>query len=378
MFPQKFLFYQKHVLDNQLKFCIIKQTGTIKIQNTTHAAPYLHMTQTYNKSVLDAMAHGVQELRHEWEMPETGMVSLLNISENATFVAENPETGKKIILRVHRPGYHTRQEIESELTWIDSLREQKIVRTAAPLDLVSGGRIAEFRHQGVDYLVVGFEFLPGHAPAPENDLKTDFHTLGRVTAQLHEHVKGWAAPVGFRRKVWNFDTMLGQGHLWGNWRDAMGLDSKGKRLLEQTAALLDQKLAAFGSGPDRFGLVHADLRLANLLVGRGGLSVIDFDDCGYSWFMYDFAAAVSFMEEDKQIPDLKNSWIKGYRSVAHLPREEAQAIPMFIMLRRMLLTAWLASHAETDTARELGEAYTQGTVRLAQTYLNAATKLNAS
>lgn len=331
------------------------------------------MTKTYNESFLEAMKHGVQGLLHEWGMPETGVVSLLNISENATFVAKNPQNDKKIILRVHRPDYHTRQEIESELIWIDTLREQKIVRTAAPLDLISGGRIACFEHQGVDRLVVGFEFLPGHEPAPEKDLKTDFYTLGSVTARLHEHVKGWATPVGFKRKVWDFDSMLGRRPLWGDWRDAMGLDDKGKHLLEQTAALLDQKLAAYGSDADRFGLVHADLRLANLLVSEDGLSVIDFDDCGYSWFMYDFAAAISFMEEDKQISDLKNNWVKGYRSVVYLPPEEEQAIPMFIMLRRMLLTAWLASHAETETARELGEAYTQGTVRLAQTYLNTST-----
>lgn len=331
------------------------------------------MTKTDNKSFLEAMMHGVHGLLHEWEIPETSVVSLLNISENTTFVANDPKSDKKIILRVHRPDYHTRQEIESELIWIDSLREQKIVRTAAPLGLVSGGRIAGFQHEGVDRLVVGFEFLPGHAPAPENNLKKAFYTLGSVTARLHEHIKGWATPVGFKRKVWDFDSMLGQWPLWGDWRDAMGLDDKGKHLLEQTATLLAQKLETYGSDASRFGLVHADLRLANLLMGEDGLSVIDFDDCGYSWFMYDFAAAISFMEEDKQIPDLKNSWVKGYRSVAYLPSKEEQAIPMFIMLRRMLLTAWLASHSETETARELGETYTQGTVRLAQTYLNTST-----
>jgi Ser/Thr protein kinase RdoA (MazF antagonist) len=331
------------------------------------------MTQTYNESFLEAITHGTQGLLHEWGIPETGAVSLLNISENATFVAHDPDSGKKIILRVHRPDYHTRQEIESELIWIDSLREQKIVKTAAPLELVSGGRIASFAHDGVDRLVVGFEFLPGDEPLMNTDLTGDFYTLGSVTARLHEHVKAWATPVGFKRKVWDFDSMLGQRPLWGDWRDAMGLDNKCKAVLEKTADLLARDLDAYGSQADRFGLVHADLRLANLLVGQGELSVIDFDDCGYSWFMYDFAAAISFMEEDIQIPDLKDSWVKGYRSVAYLSPEEEQSIPMFIMLRRMLLTAWLASHREAETAQQLGQAYTQGTVRLAQTYLNTST-----
>lgn len=331
------------------------------------------MTQIYNEQLIEAMKKGVHGLLYEWGMPETSRISLLNISENATFVAEAPEENKKMILRIHRPDYHTRQEIASELIWIDSLRDQGIVSTAAPIPLVSGGKIAGFNCLGADRFAVGFEFLQGSEPSPENDLKDDFYTLGAVTARLHGHTKGWATPIGFKRKVWDFDSMLGDRPLWGDWRNAMGLDGKGHTLLAQTSALLHQHLDRYGKEPNRFGLVHADLRLANLLTGEGALHVIDFDDCGYSWFMYDFAAAISFMEEDTQIPELQNAWVKGYRSVSFLDTEDEAVIPTFIMLRRMLLTAWLASHSETQTAREMGSAYTEGTLRLAEKYLNTGT-----
>jgi Ser/Thr protein kinase RdoA (MazF antagonist) len=43
---------------------------------------------------------------------------------------------------------------------------------------------------------------------------------------------------------------------------------------------------------------------------------------------------------------------------------------MFMMLRRMQLTAWIASHAETPTAQAMGEDYTRGTVELAARYLS--------
>ena len=55
--------------------------------------------------------------------------------------------------------------------------------------------------------------------------------------------------------------------------------------------------SAYGQGRERFGLVHADIRLANLLVDGDHVRVIDFDDCGLSWFMYDFATTVSFIED---------------------------------------------------------------------------------
>jgi Ser/Thr protein kinase RdoA (MazF antagonist) len=111
------------------------------------------------------------------------------------------------------------------------------------------------------------------------------------------------------------------------------------------------------------------LRPANLLVDGDRLWVIDFDDCGFSWFLYDFAAAISFLEHEPDVPDLLDAWIEGYSTIAELTDDDIAMMPVFIMLRRMLLTAWIASHPETATARRMGEDYTHGTVALARAFL---------
>jgi Ser/Thr protein kinase RdoA (MazF antagonist) len=149
----------------------------------------------------------------------------------------------------------------------------------------------------------------------------------------------------------------------------MGLDAAGRAHLARVASALRRRLDAFGQGPDRFGLIHADLRLANLLADGDRLTVIDFDDCGLSWFAYDFAAAVSFFEHEPIVPTLAEAWARGYRRSAPFGAEEEAALPMFMMLRRMLLTAWIASHAETPLAQEMGVAYTQGTLAMGEDFL---------
>jgi Ser/Thr protein kinase RdoA (MazF antagonist) len=329
------------------------------------------MTTTYNERVIEEMRSDIRNILHEWDLPTDSKVSLLNISENATFIAKPPmdNDGDSVILRVHRPDYHTKQEIESELVWVDSLRIQGIVSTAEPLEVRSGGKISSLKNGSGERFVVGFEFLSGNEPSPENDLRQDFFTLGAITAKLHDHTKSWATPIGFKRKIWDFDSMLGNTPLWGDWRRAIGLDQNCAGILNETVNLLEQQLDTYGKDKSKFGLIHADLRLANLLIDGEKLNVIDFDDCGYSWLMYDFAAAISFMEEDEQIPDLQKSWVEGYRSISFLTEEDEAALPMFVILRRILLTAWLASHSETETAQELGAGYTNGTIRLAKQYL---------
>ena len=63
-------------------------------------------------------------------------------------------------------------------------------------------------------------------------------------------------------------------------------------LLTRLDETIERRLRAYCQSGDHFGLVHADIRLANLLVDDGNVWVIDFDDSGFAWFMYDFATTV--------------------------------------------------------------------------------------
>jgi Ser/Thr protein kinase RdoA (MazF antagonist) len=134
--------------------------------------------------------------------------------------------------------------------------------------------------------------------------------------------------------------------------------------------VLRDRLAAFGTGPQRYGLVHADTRLANLLVDGGRVSVIDFDDSGFSWYLYDVGTSVSFFEHEPHVPELVDSWLSGYRRVIDLPPQDEAEIWTFIMFRRLLLVAWIGSHQAADIARELGASYTQDSCTLAERYLS--------
>jgi Ser/Thr protein kinase RdoA (MazF antagonist) len=61
--------------------------------------------------------------------------------------------------------------------------------------------------------------------------------------------------------------------------------------------------------------------------------------------------------------------MKGYRRVRALPKADEDEIPAFVMLRRLLLVAWIGSHCETDLAKSMGHPYTEGTVGLCEDYL---------
>lgn len=305
-----------------------------------------------------------------FDLPPGTAPKLINVSENATYRLDDPETGGRWALRVHREGYHSRTAIASELAWLGSLRETGAANVPTPLR----GRDGEFiQSVAVDGIarprnVVLFAWEAGAEPAATD--AAGFEKLGETTARMHAHVRAWKRPAWFERHTWNFDTSLGATPHWGRWRDGMGITPEIEKLLGETVALIERRLGRFGTRPDVFGLVHGDMRLANLLVDGGTVKVIDFDDCGFSWFLYDCATTVSFFEDAPEVPELIRAWVRGYRRFGDLSPEEETEIATFVMLRRILLVAWIGSHSETDLARSMGVAYTEGTVPLCERYLS--------
>ena len=323
----------------------------------------------YTTARLASMGKAIERKLGYWAMPEGSHVTLLTASENATFLASSPGNGRRIILRVHRPNYHTRSEIQSELAWISALLQSGSVSTPSPLAGLDGEYLGEIEADGSTFFVVAFQFVEGREPNVGESLPEWFQRLGAVTASLHEHSRQWQSPDWFARKRWDLQTMIGASGYWGDWRAAEGLSGSEERLILEATSRIEDRLHSYGQGVDRYGLVHADLRLANLLVSGDSLEIIDFDDCGFCWFAFDFAAAISFYELDPMIPELKRAWIAGYRTVADLDRKDEDEMGTFVMLRRIMLTAWLASHADSDPAKELGEGYVKGTATLAGQYL---------
>jgi Ser/Thr protein kinase RdoA (MazF antagonist) len=303
------------------------------------------------------------------------MAELCNVSENHTYRVDDPESGRRYALRVHRPGYRTARQIESELQWQDALRADGAVDTCVPVRAPDGERVVSVSANGLERNVVLFDWLPGSEPDPEGDeVIAGFRLLGAVSARMHAHARAWTRPGAFDRPAWDYDHTLGREGHWGAWQDGLGIGPEERGLLARLDAAIAGRLAAYGRGPERFGLVHADIRLANLLVDGGHVRVIDFDDCGYAWFMYDFATTVSFMEDHPRVPELRDAWLEGYRSVAPLAAADEAELETFVMLRRLLLVAWIGSHHTFATeAAELGAGFTAGTCALAERYLSTHT-----
>lgn len=301
--------------------------------------------------------------------PADSALRLLSLSENATYLVEDEDP---MVLRVHRPGYHSLAAIRSELAWMKALRSETSVTTPELIHAGDGTDVVAARVADEILHVDAVSFVPGCTAEEDPDV-VGFAELGRLTAAMHQHARTWSAPANFTRFRWDLDTILGPQARWGNWRLAPGLTNQDRGWIQRASDDVVAKLTEFGCALDRFGLIHADLRLANLMVdpadpGRG-ITVIDFDDCGWSWFLADLGAAVSFIEDTPAGEQIIADWLAGYFDVGSIAEDHLALIPTFVMMRRIMLTAWIASHFDADAVIGLGEDFVPNTARLAQRYL---------
>jgi Ser/Thr protein kinase RdoA (MazF antagonist) len=229
---------------------------------------------------------------------------------------------------------------------------------------------------------VAFEHVAGTMLEDQLDAGGDaaahLTEIGRLTARLHAHARRWRSPDGFVRFSWDTADMVGPAARWGHWTRAALAPAERRVLQEaQDAALRTLAVLGVDRSPRHFGLIHADLRPSNVMLNEGGLTVIDFDDCGFGYYLYDFAAALTFYEHQPQATAMAAAWVDGYRSVAPLTAEDVRAGCALSMLRRLTILGWTTTHREDALPPDLWAEFLPGTAEVAARYLADGTWLAA-
>lgn len=304
----------------------------------------------------------------QWNITSEASLKLLSYSENATFVVSDEMN--KWVLRVNRPDYHTENGIRSELAWMKALREDTGLETPLAIEGINGD-VLQFVNEpktNTKRTMALFHFIEGKHPESA-DLVVAFNQLGAMTAKLHVHAKQWKRPDYFERLHWDLDGTFGFKPNWGHWKTGFSVNISGIDIVEKAAAHMEKRLHRYGKTNESYGLIHSDFRTANLFVHEGKTKILDFDDCGFGWYLYDLASSMTFLELHEQRNEIIHSWLDGYFEVAPLTEADLAEIPVFMLLRRLVIMGWAGSHPETDLAHEIGEKYTVDTVEFAKQYL---------
>ncbi|MFP8778845.1 homoserine kinase [Hydrogenophaga sp. RWCD_12] len=270
-------------------------------------------------------------------------------------------------LRIKRPGYRRRAEVESELQWMAALDLAGLL-VPRPLTSLDDRLLEEVDGHLVDLLT----WLPGRtlgavlqessAPAID-DL---FHSLGQHMARLHQASDAWTLPAGFSRVRWDADGLLGETPVWGRFWEHPGLSAEDQRLFGHFRSTATRDLQGIQNRLD-FGLIHADLVRENVLLHGNRIGLLDFDDGGWGYRVFDLATTLLKFTESPGYPVLREALLRGYRSVRPI---DLDTLDLFLALRAVTYVGWVVPRLGEDGAPERSRRYLATARELCQRYLS--------
>jgi Ser/Thr protein kinase RdoA (MazF antagonist) len=287
---------------------------------------------------------------------EAAELTLVSLAENVTFKAVDGRDGRAYVLRLHRPGYHTLDELISERAWIRALAE-------AGIDVPS----AVLARDGRDYVAVtipatGEQRLAGMARWTEGRLLSHvlaetrdpgtiedyFAQLGALTAAMHNQSSAWRPPTGFKRHALDRDGLMGETPHWGPFWEHRSLSAAERRLLLEARRRMGEWLSQLGQEPAVYSLIHADMHPGNILVDGDRLTVIDFDDAGFGWHLYDIAVVLTYWQSKPNAREIERAFFRGYRTARPLSDDAVASIPTFRLIRWMASIGWFHQRPELE------------------------------
>ena len=219
-------------------------------------------------------------------------------------------------------------------------------------------------------------WLPGAtAGTSENGVQAEteinflFNEAGALAARIHLHSAQWQQPDEFVRHAWDEEGLIGANPFWGRFWELGQLSAEQRDLLQEARRAARRDLRQYGRHLGNFGMIHADLVPENLLIEGPRLRLIDFDDAGFGWHMFELATALYFCLDDPRYEQIKAALLDGYHAVKPLTAADRQTLALFLMLRGTTYLGWIHTRQGTPTAIEMAPMLIDRVCRLAREYL---------
>ena len=294
---------------------------------------------------------------------KSAQVELVSLSENVTFCVTDSDTAAKYVLRLHRPGYQTLDGLNSERVWTAALATVGIA-TQTPLlsntgqnfHLVNIPETGEQRYAGMTQWVEG-TLLSDHlgVGATLENRQNCFRQIGVLAAKIHNQSSEWTTPPGFERPHYDTDGLLGEAPHWGRFWEHPSLTATERALLLHTRGQIRDVLQAYPPTTAIYGLIHADLDPDNILVHEDRVTLIDFDDAGYGWHLYELAAALISEIGEPDSPNICEALLAGYCEHRALSERDLALLPMFVLVRGMVMIGWYGERPEVEALEYFDE-----------------------
>ncbi len=282
-------------------------------------------------------------------------IRLINNISNCTFRIDADDE-RSYAMRINLPKLRTADEIRSELHWQEALHRDTDIPAPLPIRTRSGDLVVVIEGRGVpEARVCNLSTWVRGRTLSRTATPENLRRLGDLTARMHAHGASFEPPPNF--SVPTLDTLLPAGmpdRLFGE-TDAFEMSRDTLSLMTQIRNALEGELRRLYRPGSQPRIIHGDLHWWNVLVYRGKLQPIDFEDCALAFPVQDIAITFYYLVGDPGFSALVEAFKAGYEQCCPWPEEYPGQIDLLIGHRALELVNLLLNSSYQEDLELLPE-----------------------
>ncbi len=296
---------------------------------------------------LARLTQAAQTVLRRYDLPEAQIQPITNVN-NAVFAVTSGD--QKFALRLHRRGLKRREWIESELRWLDGIRQDTELCVPSPVRTLDGSFIAQAEVEGMsdplNCTLLGWVEGMFHKISELN--LEQIRTLGAFLATLHQYSETFQRELKLPRLDW--EGLFGENSPYHS--DTEFFTPEQTAVFDSVAARARKMIEKLGETRENFGLIHADFIAKNYLFDGDTACAIDFDNCAFGYYLYDLAPPLLQFSGEPAYPSMKAALWKGYTAVRPLPEQYRDYVEIFVAARHVASCRWIVGNLHNPHVRE--------------------------
>lgn len=263
-----------------------------------------------------------------------GAIRLLDGFESFLYAFERD--GGSFILRLGHSSRRSSALIHGEVDWINYLARGG-ASVARAVDSARGHLVEEIDDgHGACFLATAFRKAKGRPPRGADWTTQLYETYGRLIGRMHALARDYApGDPAWRRPAWDDDAL----------QTALRDLAPEEEVAAAAYRAAYDHAAQLPKARDGYGLIHFDAHGGNFFVDEAGqITLFDFDDCCYNWFVCDIAIVLFYMLTLGEEPigltrRFMPPFLTGYRQETTLDPAWLAEMPYFLKMREIDLYA---------------------------------------
>ena len=265
-------------------------------------------------------------------------IELLGASHNTVYKIN---CDSPFILRLTSEHHRSKDELLGEIYFLQFLKKNG-VSVAAPIPSRTNDILTEHHSANDTVYVVAFTIADGLQWYERAD-NFYFKHIGQELGRIHKASRSYHAVNCVSRRQYTESQHLVK---------AATIFEKHSPALGKAFATFMHTLSLLPKNSENFGLIHGDFLLSNYNITEGNkVTIYDFDECEYSWFISDIATLMYYQltgGDPSQTANRKDEAIEailkimsGYLKENNLPVTELKQLDLFFKLRDYVLLSMI-------------------------------------